>query len=69
LIPRIVAGVHDAFALAIGQVFWVTVGSGAVALLAILFLPDLVLSDRPSVAPAAAASAVPASVVPARSQE
>jgi hypothetical protein len=68
LIPRIVAGVHDAFALAIGQVFWMTVGGAAAALLAILFLPDLVLSDRPSVT-ASPAAAVPVSVAPVHAQE
>jgi MFS family permease len=54
LIPRIVAGVHDAFALAIGQVFWLTVGSGVLALLAVLIIPDLKLRDRGALAGEAA---------------
>jgi hypothetical protein len=42
-IPRIVAGVDDAISLAIGQVFWLPVGAGVVALLAVLTLPNLTL--------------------------
>jgi MFS family permease len=49
LIPRIVAGVNDAFSQAVGQVFWLTVGAGVIAFIAALFLPDLVLRGaRPS---------------------
>lgn len=46
VIPRIVAGVDDAIALAIGQVFWLPVGAGVVALIAVLTLPDLTLRGR-----------------------
>jgi EmrB/QacA subfamily drug resistance transporter len=58
LIPRIVAGVHDAFSLAIGNVFWLTVGGGVVAFCATLAVADLPLRDR------AAASAETADLVP-----
>jgi MFS family permease len=43
LIPNIVAGVHDAFSLAIGDVFWLSVAGGAVAFFAFLLIPDLQL--------------------------
>ena len=42
LIPKIIAGANDAFALAIGDLFWITVIAGALGLLC-----TLVLSDRP----------------------
>jgi hypothetical protein len=48
LIPRIVTGVHDAFALAIGDVFWLTVGAGIVALLAVALVEDKPLRGRAS---------------------
>jgi MFS family permease len=64
LVPKIVAGVNDTFALAIGEVFWLTVASGVVALLAVLILPDLKL--RGDVARgAAAADAIPGAAEPA----
>jgi MFS family permease len=63
LIPRIVSGVYDAFALAIGDVFWLTVGAGALAFLATLFLPDLPLRGQVSVV-AEAADTVPGSTAP-----
>lgn len=46
LIPRIVTGIHAAFSLAIGQVFWLTVGAGLMAFLAVLVLPDLTLRGQ-----------------------
>lgn len=46
LVPHMVAGIYDAFALAIGNVFWLTVGAGVVAFLATLVLPDLPLRGR-----------------------
>jgi MFS family permease len=56
LIQRIVAGVHDAFSLAVGQVFWLTVTAAVLALLAILALADIPLRDRGSLATDAAAA-------------
>jgi EmrB/QacA subfamily drug resistance transporter len=46
LIPRIIAGVNDAFSLAMGQVFWLTVVAGAVAFVAVLLLPDVPLRGQ-----------------------
>lgn len=46
LVPKIVAAINDAFSLAVGQVFWITLFSSAAAFLAVLFLPDLTLRDR-----------------------
>jgi hypothetical protein len=43
LIPRIVAGVNDAFALAMGQVFWLTFFSSIVALLAVVAIREVPL--------------------------
>lgn len=42
LIPKIVAGANDAFALAIGDLFWITAIAGVLGLLC-----TLVLADRP----------------------
>jgi EmrB/QacA subfamily drug resistance transporter len=63
LIPNIVAGVDSAFAAAIGQVFWLTVGAGVIAFLASLFLPDLVL--RGAHTAGASADLIPGAEVPA----
>jgi EmrB/QacA subfamily drug resistance transporter len=63
LVPRIVAGVYDAFSLAIGQVFWLTFGASVVALLAVLVIPDLPLRDRSSFA-SQAADTIPGAEVP-----
>lgn len=49
LVPRIVAGVHDAFALAVGDVFWLPFGVALLAFLAVLTLPDLALREYPTV--------------------
>ena len=54
LVPRIVAAVHDAFSLAIGQVFWLTFGSAVVALLAVLLVPDLPLREQAALSAVAA---------------
>jgi MFS family permease len=63
LIPKIVAGVDNAFSSAIGQVFWLTVIAGIVAFAASFFLPDLTLRGaRTSAAPA---DLVPGGDVPA----
>ncbi|HZU14200.1 MAG TPA: MDR family MFS transporter [Chloroflexota bacterium] len=68
LIPHIVAGVYDAFALAIGQVFWLTVGAGVAAFLAMLVLPDLPLRGRVHGA-ATAADVIPGAEAPAAPAE
>jgi EmrB/QacA subfamily drug resistance transporter len=49
LIPHIIAGIDNAFSLSVGSIFWLTVGSGVVALLAVAWLPNLYLRDRASV--------------------
>jgi hypothetical protein len=43
LAPLIVQGIHDAFALAVGDLFWVSMAAAALALLGLLFLRDLPL--------------------------
>lgn len=63
LIPHIVAGVDNAFAAAIGQVFWLTVGAGIIGFVASLFLPDLTL--RGARGAGEAADLVPGAEVPA----
>ena len=40
LIPKIIAGANDALALAIGDLFWITVISGVLGLVCTLLLPD-----------------------------
>ncbi len=67
LIPRIVAGVNDAFSQAIGQVFWLTVGAGIIAFIASLFLPDLML--RGASTSAEMADVIPGADVPADEKE
>jgi hypothetical protein len=66
VIPNIVAGIHDAFSLAIGEVFWLTFASGVVALLVVLILPDLRLHEQSRFS-AVASDAVPGSEVPVHS--
>jgi EmrB/QacA subfamily drug resistance transporter len=39
LVPNIVAGIYDAFALAIASTFWVSIGAAVLAAVLILFLP------------------------------
>jgi MFS family permease len=65
IVPNLVAGVHDAFALSIGYVFWLTVASGVVALLAVLVVPDLRLRGRESME-GAAADVIPGADEPVR---
>ncbi|HEX6508292.1 MAG TPA: MDR family MFS transporter [Chloroflexota bacterium] len=66
LVPRIVAGVHDAFAIAVGDVFWLTVGAGVVALFAVLAIQDRPLREQTSVSRVdAGTSGVPAQEGPA----
>lgn len=43
LIPRIVAGVNDAFAVSVGYMFWITLIAGSLAFLGTLALRDLEL--------------------------
>jgi EmrB/QacA subfamily drug resistance transporter len=49
-VPRIVTGIHEAFALAVGQVFWLTVASSMLAFVAVALLPNLQLRERSDVA-------------------
>jgi hypothetical protein len=65
LIPHIVAGVHDAFSLAIGDVFWLSVAGGVLALAAFWLVPDLQLRGAAS-AEAEAADVITGAEVPAR---
>jgi hypothetical protein len=65
VIPRIVAGVHDAFSLAIGDVFWLSVAGGVAALLAFLLVPDLQLRGAASTQ-ATAADVITGADLPAR---
>ncbi len=67
LIPRIVTGIHDAFSLAIGNVFWLTVGAGVVAFLVVLILPDLTLRGQGK-ASGQLADTIPGAEVPAESR-
>ncbi len=45
LIPHILAGVDDAFAKAVGSIFWITLAAGSAALLFTLVLRDLELKQ------------------------
>jgi EmrB/QacA subfamily drug resistance transporter len=63
LVPRIVAGVDDAFSIAIANVFWLTFGAGVLALLAIVFIADQPLRQHTAMS-AEAADAVPGAEVP-----
>jgi EmrB/QacA subfamily drug resistance transporter len=70
MVPRIVSGINDAFSLAVGQVFWLTVASSVLAFLSVLLLPNLKL--RGAGAAVQAAAAIPGSEVtpePARGNE
>ena len=49
LVPKIVAGVDDAFALALGQVFWLTFFSAIVALLAVFAIREVPLRGHVAV--------------------
>lgn len=63
LIPNIIAGVDDAFSLAVGEVFWLTVAAGLVALVASLLLPNVPLRGRQP-GSAMAADTIPGADVP-----
>jgi|SRR5579884_3337755 len=58
LIPRIVAGVDDAFSRAIGQVFWLTFFSAILALLAVLLIQEKPLRSHASLGGEAASNIV-----------
>jgi len=64
LIPNIITGVNDAFSLSIADVFWLPVGAGVVAFLAVLLLPDRELRGRAQPG-AVAADTIPGGEVPA----
>jgi EmrB/QacA subfamily drug resistance transporter len=63
LIPHIVAGIDDAFAAAIANVFWLTVGAGALAFVATLFVAEVPLRDRANL-DSIAADTIPGGEVP-----
>ena len=63
LVPRIVAGVDDAFSIAIANVFWLTFGAGVLALLAVVFITDQPLRQHTALS-AEAADAVPGADIP-----
>ena len=73
LIPNIVAGIHEAFSLAVASTFWIGIGGALIAAVAVLFLkeipmrstfevepetPEQKTADEPS--PAAAGEGAPA---------
>ncbi|GAC1404777.1 MAG: hypothetical protein NVSMB52_18610 [Chloroflexota bacterium] len=45
LIPRFVAGIHDAFALAVAHVFWLSVGAAVISLIAVFGVADVPLRE------------------------
>jgi len=47
LIPNIVAGIHDAFALAISSTFWVSIGAAIIAAVIVVFLRDPKRREQP----------------------
>ena len=47
LIPQIVAGIHEAFSLAVASTFWIGIAGAALAALAVLFLKEIQCA-RPS---------------------
>jgi MFS family permease len=53
-ITQIVAGIHQAFSLAVGQTFWVGVGASIISAIAASFMTELALRTEnvPTVAPA-----------------
>ena len=53
-IANIVAGIHDAFSLAIGDVFWLTFGAATTSLLAVLVVRDVPLRGQAAIAREAA---------------
>ncbi|GAC1636830.1 MAG: hypothetical protein NVS4B2_25400 [Chloroflexota bacterium] len=63
LVPRIVTGIHAAFSLAIGQVFWLSVGGAIAGLLAVAIIPDLPLRGRGAVT-GQVADVVPGAEIP-----
>lgn len=56
LIPQIVTGVHQAVALAVGNLFWLTMAAGAAALLCTLALKEVPLRGGPALRQEHAAS-------------
>lgn len=56
LIPRIVTGIHEAFSLAIAQVFWLSFWAGVLALLAALLIREIPLRGQATLRGEAAAS-------------
>jgi hypothetical protein len=62
-VPAVVNGIHEAFSLAVGQVFWLTFWSSLVALGATLLVREIPLRG-PSTVPAEAAATVTGSEVP-----
>jgi hypothetical protein len=43
LVPHIVAGIHDAFAASVAQMFWLSLAAAALALAAIVVLREVPL--------------------------
>jgi EmrB/QacA subfamily drug resistance transporter len=59
LVPKVVAATNQAFALAIGDLFWITVVAGAVGLVCTLILRDLPLRTASELRAQAVSAAVP----------
>jgi hypothetical protein len=56
LIPRVITGANDALALAIGDIFWVTIVAGVLGLACTLILRDLPLRSVVEMQPGAASA-------------
>lgn len=63
LVPRIVAGVNDAFSLAISNVFWLTFGAAVLSLLAVVAITDQPLREHTALS-AEIADVTPGAEVP-----
>jgi EmrB/QacA subfamily drug resistance transporter len=64
-IGNIVAGIHDAFSLAVAQTFWIGVGAAIIAAIAAMFMQELSLRESTSDAQERARAMAPDRPVPA----
>jgi EmrB/QacA subfamily drug resistance transporter len=51
LIPNIVAGIHEAFSLAVASTFWIGIGGALIAAVAVLFLKEVPMRSTFEMAP------------------
>jgi EmrB/QacA subfamily drug resistance transporter len=54
LIPQIVAGIHEAFSLAVASTFWIGIGGALIAALAVLFIKEFPMRSTFELPPEAA---------------